>query len=252
MTGPLLADGLLNIMAATVDDLERTRIAANNRYAQLTRPADKLDADGLNRGFGLSDDLPAVAKAGDIADGIAKLEQAAILNLQKYMRKHPLWINWGAHQKGIGEKTLARLLYSVQDPYWNDLYERPRTVSELWAYCGLHVLDGAAPKRKKGVVVNWNSEARKRIWLVAQSALMGKEHTYYKVYSAAREKYADAKHSADCVRCGPKGKPALAGSDLSDGHKDARARRIVAKEILKDLWLESRTIHEAAEMKAAA
>lgn len=59
-----------------------------------------------------------------------------------------------------------------------------------------------------------------------------------------REKYADAKHPADCVRCGPKGKPALAGSDLSDGHKHARAIRLTAKEILKDLWIESRDIYQ--------
>lgn len=59
---------------------------------------------------------------------------------------------------------------------------------------------------------------------------------YRDVYDQARAHYADALHKEPCVRCGPSGKPALAGSPLSDKHKLARALRKVGKEILKDLW----------------
>lgn len=48
----------------------------------------------------------------------------------------------------------------------------------------------------------------------------------------------------DDVRCGPAGKPAPEGSPLSDGHKHARAIRITAKAILRDLWIESRGLYE--------
>ncbi len=40
----------------------------------------------------------------------------------------------------MGEKQAARLLAAIRDPYWNDLHDRPRTVSELWAYAGYHTL----------------------------------------------------------------------------------------------------------------
>lgn len=67
---------------------------------------------------------------------------------------------------------------------------------------------------------------------------------YRAVYEQARLKYADVVHGAPCVRCGPAGKPAPAGSPLSLGHQHARGLRIVAKAILKDLWKESKRIHE--------
>jgi len=63
------------------------------------------------------------------------------------------------------------------------------------------------------------------------------------VYDTTRAKYADVIHNASCVRCGPAGKPALVGSPLSDGHKHARALRAIAKEVLRDLWIEARRLH---------
>jgi hypothetical protein len=248
--GAIIDDPMLQIVAATLDDLEKNRIAVDNRLRILTQAKDKLDEDGIARGFGLSEDHPAVAKVADIADGVYAAEQQAILLLQKTMRQHPIWIAWGSKKKGIGEKTVARLLSTIGDPYWNTAFQRPRTVSELWAYCGLHVVNGASARRSKGVQSNWSDEARKRIWLITTKAIMAKG-PYYDLYQDARAKYLDATHLKDCVRCGPSGKPALAGSPLSDGHKHARGIRIVAKTILKELWIESRTIHKAQAEKAA-
>lgn len=42
-----------------------------------------------------------------------------------------------------------------------------------------------------------------------------------------------------------KGKPAQPGSPLSLGHQHARARRLIAKTILRDLFEEAKRIHEA-------
>ncbi|WP_280465989.1 hypothetical protein [Nocardia brasiliensis] len=259
-----------------VDDLESVRIANANRVRQLTRT--DADKDGEERGFGLTLDHPEVAKLDVTVKALAAAEHDAILNLQRAMRKHPL-ASFQKRHKGIGEKQLARLLATIGDPYWNDLYERPRTVSELWAYCGFHVIktsgsqygrdtqarnvagtqphtgghtlignqswnaSGVAPKRQRGQRSNWSEDARKRVWVIASAMPKFAGGTYEQVYRAAREKYTDAVHASDCVRCGPSGKPALAGSPLSDGHKHARAVRIVAKEILKGLWLEARDLY---------
>lgn len=46
-----------------------------------------------------------------------------------------------------------------------------------------------------------------------------------------------------------KGTAAVRGTPLTDGHKHARAMRLVAKEILKDLWIEARRVQ--AEEKHA-
>jgi hypothetical protein len=136
--GPLLA-----LLADTLDDLERTRIANENRLRQLTRTG--TDADGEERGFGLTLDQPQVAVLADIVEALAKLEHQSTLNLQRALRKHPLG-PWVKATIGIGEKQGARLIAAIGDPYWNTLHDRPRTVSELWAYCGYQVIFPAAQR----------------------------------------------------------------------------------------------------------
>ena len=273
--GPILADPLLGMCADVVDDLESVRIANENRYRTLTAQDE--------HGHGLDDAHPDVARLRAIVDALAGAEHQAILNLQRAMRQHPLGA-WVKAQPGVGEKQAARLLAVIRDPYWNDLHNRPRTVSELWAYCGFHVLPGrhrnsgaqperasgsnvhpgnhegpdahqpcvagVAPKRQRGQRSNWNEDARKRAWLIAASCVKQPANTPWRhVYDTTRTKYADATHTTECVRCGPKGKPAQPGTPLSAGHQHARALRAVAKGILKDLWLAAKEIHEQEQPK---
>lgn len=351
---PRLVDPLLALLAETLDDLERTRIANENRFRHLTRDVD--DSDGERRGLGLSVADAPVAAVAAIVESLSGLEKDATKQLQKALRRHPLG-PWVKGQKGVGDKQAARLLAAIGDPYFNDLHGRPRTVSELWAYCGLHVLPvghrgreihtcsadgdsnfwtgqeragthigcagpelnhpsgqsscvsqdalapgasdahlgqrvratqsavvgvgqagsdpnhssvgtqiwsaGVAPTRARGQRSNWSATAKMRAFLIAEAcikqlgadckALGDNQHTegcacggYRKVYDAGRIKYADALHPVDCRRCGPAGKPAPAGTPLSAGHQHARAMRLVMKELLRDLWIQARAIHEEA------
>ncbi len=272
MTDPMLA-----LLADVLDDLERTRIANENRLRQLTRDED--DSDGINRGFGLTTDQPQVASVLSLVNGLAAMEHQATLALQRAVRQHPLggWIKTTA---GVGEKQGARLLAAIGDPYWNSLHDRPRTVSELWAFSGYHVLRtghsttdahgvaagadrrpgggdtshslpdtqdrsvGVATSRTRGQRANWSPTTKMRAYLVAEACMKCRQSPYRAVYDDTRLKYADAIHNVECRRCGPSGKPAPAGSPLSDGHKHARALRAVAKEVLRDLWRESKRIHD--------
>lgn len=276
--GGWLRDPVIGVLADVLDDLEKVRIANANRVRILTRT--DTDSDGEERGFGLTEDHPEVAKLALTVKALEAAEHDAILNLRRALRKHPL-APFQKRHKGLGEKQFARLLAVIGDPYYNDMHQRPRTVSELWAYCGFHVIKtssssqfacdaqtgfaaagststpganeatythveiapGVAPKRTRGQQSNWSEDARKRVWVIASAMPKFPGGHYEHVYRQAREKYADAVHPTDCVRCGPAGKPAPAGTDLSDGHKHARAIRIVAKELLKDMWRESRDLY---------
>lgn len=101
-----------------------------------------------------------------------------------------------------------------------------------------------APKRQRGQKANWSEEARKRAWLIATSCVKAPAGSKYRtVYDETRAKYADAVHKTPCVRCGPKGKPAEIGSLLPPAHQHARALRAIAKEVLRDLWIEARRLH---------
>lgn len=240
---------VLGIAAEQLDDLERVRIATENRLRALTTE------------YGLDLGHPGVRAVSEMADRLAADEQQAVKNLEMVMKEHPL-AEWCKSTPGVGMKQLARLLAATDDPYWNLLHDRPRSVSELWAFCGFHVLHpgdhggsdthgtgcaGVAPKHTKGQQGNWSDPARMRAYLIATSCIKARTSPYRAVYDAGREKYADSVHSVPCVRCGPSGKPAPAGSPLSAGHQHARALRLVAKAVLKDLWLESERLHLAAE-----
>lgn len=239
----LLHDDYLGILASTVTDMEDARKALDNRYRQMTRS--KEDKDGGLRGLGMDDSSPEVKVIHDLLKDAKNIEHQVILKLNGKMRKHPLWVTWAVNQKGIGEKTFARLLHTIEDPYWNGLHNRPRSVSELWSYCGYAPVDGVATRKTRGQKVTWSPEAKMRTRLLAESCL--KQQDYYAdVYYEAREKYTNSVHPAACARCGPEKKPALPGSPLSDGHKHARALRIVSKEILKDLWVAAKDLHEQA------
>jgi hypothetical protein len=278
-------DVVLAITADLLDDLEKVRIATENRVRSLGQVK------------GLDGTAEADRMAG-MVDGIKQLEHDAELELKRAMRAHPLGPAVKA-MRGVGDKQAGRLLAAIGDPYIHSVTGQPRRVSQLWAYAGYHVLRsgqsgpdaqvapagadtsqggdaghpgtdtqaphaGVAPSRARGQRANWNDDAKMRAFLVAESCLKQlrkpcvkpdgqawAEHVdgcqcspYRIIYDDGRRKYAEAVHSVACKRCGPAGKPAAAGSPLSEGHKHARAIRLISKAVLRDLWIAGRDLHE--------
>ena len=195
-----------------LDDLERLRIATANRI------------DALDR-----DDLGDLAGARQLLAALETAEKIAVRNIERTMRAHPLGA-FVAQTPGLGAKSVARLLALTGDPA-----DRARP-SSLTRYCGMAVVDGVAPARRRGAQVDYNPKARTRLFLIAEACMKHRSSPYRLAYDQARAKYGDAVHVGPCVRCGPKDHPAPAGSALSDGHKHARALRAVAKAVLLDLW----------------
>lgn len=245
-------------LAENLYDIELARIAMANRLRSLA----ELDVGQA--------DIPRLEA---LVAGITDLEHRGTLDLERAMRHHPL-APWIARSRGVGLKQAGRLLATIGNPYWNERHQRPRRgPAELWAYCGFDVrqrttdpqaasadvtspgdqgrhgtqcatVAGEAPRRRKGQPSNWNEAARMRTRLIAESC-MKSGGEYRDVYDTGRLKYADAVHHAPCHRCGPTGKPAATGTPLSPGHQHARALRLVAKAVLRDLWTEARDWHHA-------
>lgn len=268
------ATAALYLLAVQLDGIEDLRKATDNRFRQATRST--ADSDGETRGLGLSPEDPEVAAVKATSEALAKIEHEAILNLQRAMRRHPLG-PWQKAQLGIGEKQLARLLAAVGDPYWNTLHDRPRTVSELWAYSGLHTLpvgqhtngtqscfaDGApssapppamflsqpnanprgAARRTKGQRANWSTDAKTRAYLIAESCVKQTRSPYREVYDKRRAATAERVHNRPCPQCNGKGKTELIDSLWRAGHQHADALRIVSKAVLRDLWIAARDWH---------
>ena len=278
-----LLDPTLALAADILDDLERTKLANENRLRQLTRS--ETDADGEERGFGLDESHPDVARLSALVQMLADAEHQATLNLQRSMRKHPLG-PWVKAQKGIGDKQAARLLAKIGDPAVNATTGQFRTVSALWAYCGLHVISptghgsgdaqqspagggsssaggdpsqvrdgtqsgpaGVAARRQKGVKSNWSQDAKMRAWLIVASCI--------KQLDPQCKREGTAEHTDGCG-CSPyrivvderRQHTAITHPEWTPGHSLNDGMRIASKRLLRDLWREARRIH-AEELAAA-
>lgn len=218
-----LVDPTLSMWAETVDDLERTRIALAGRLRVMigTDP----DDDGEMRCLALPLDGPDARAMREAMVCAQAAEREAVRRLESAMRGHPLG-EWVTATCGIGHKTVARLLAVVGDPYLMP-DGRPRTVSQLWAYCGYHVLDGAAPRLTRGVRANWSHAARARAYVVAERTTLQRKSPYRATYEQRRAVTAAFRQ------------------DWTPAHAHADAIRVVAKRILRDLWIQAKAWHES-------
>ncbi len=233
-------DALLLILADALDDLERIRIATENRLRSLI--AVPLNDDDSAKNLGGTREARTMQH---VAETLADLERRAILDLERAMRAHSLG-PWVKRTVGVGEKQGARLLAAIGDPAARAM------PSQLWQYCG----HGAPSKLHKGVKTFWNPTAKMRLHLVAESCMKHRTSPYRAVYDEAREAAKGNLHTAVCMNqippvagkpngsngCGTRANPELGaiGSPWRDGHKHNHALRMVGKAILKDLWLEAR------------
>lgn len=220
------AGALLLILADALDDIERTRIANENRLRSLTTVK------------GLADTDKAAVTLGGIVSVLADVEKQSTKALERAMKAHPLG-PWVQCTVGVGLKQGARLIAAIGDPIWNTAEDRPRRgPAELWCYCGY----APGQKRTKGVKSNWNADAKMRAFLCAEGALKsgvrrldgcddsdGYDLNHREAISPLGQVYLDARTS-------------WAEKETSDGHKHNHALRLVAKAILKDLFLEAKEL----------
>ena len=181
-------------------------------YSALLDDIEDLRKRTASRALNLAAEGAPTTTYEQTVEQLNAMEHQAVLALQRAMRQHPYgpWVNGTV---GIGEKQGARLIAAIGDPYWNALEERPRRgPAELWAYCGY----APGQKRAKGVKSNWNADAKMRAFLCAESCIKQMHSPYRPVYDAARLAWAER--------------------ETSELHKHNHALRLVAKEILKDLW----------------
>ena len=243
-----IADPMLFTLAQTLQDYETLRIAEEHRLRIFSTPSDVPDEDGVCRGFGYAEDSDEVQVVKGLIDPLKDLEHRTVLSLQKRMRVNPIW-PYFKDVKGVGEKTLARLMACIGDPYLRPLDDgsyTSRTVSQLWAYCGMHTMpnkDGEiiAAKRMKGVQANWNTEAKTRLFLLSQNLLRqgirkDKDGNQFAV-TPYGQLYLDRRaHTA------------VTHPEWNPGHGLNDALRIMGKELLKQLWRAAREIHTGIPM----
>jgi len=104
---------------------------------------------------------------------------------------------------------------------------------------------GVAARRRKGQRANWSTVAKMRAYLIDESCMKQRRSPYRDLYDQRKAATEARRHQVPCTQCDGKGSVAI-GTPWRDGHRHADALRIVAKAILRDLWLAARDVHKAA------
>lgn len=159
----------LLIFAEALDDVERLRIATDNRIRAMA------DVHGLGG-------TPEHQQLVGLSELLHAQEHGLILSLRRAMRAHPLG-PWVRATVGVGEKQAARLLAAIGDPA-----DRPN-VAKLWQYCGHG--DPARSHRRRGQQVEHNPTAKMRTRLIAESCVKQAHSPYRSVYDQARAAWSD-------------------------------------------------------------
>jgi hypothetical protein len=209
----LLAD--LDLLHATLNhysrlllDVQQQRVAQGNRVEAMRR-------EGLDDAW--------IAPALDALEHLAKLERSINAYLGKQAERH-FMAAWVKAQRGIGLPGFARLIGITGS------LDRFANVAKLWAYLGMHTVDGKSPRRQKGVRANWSPAGRVLCRQIAESVVkMGKGGPYRTAYDTKKAEYES-------------GRP-----DWTQAHRHEAAMRYAVKELLKAMWLEWRRARRAMQ-----
>lgn len=206
---------LLEAMPSFDVDVDTDLESLNRELMFLAETLDDFERTRIaldNRIRAWNDKKEILLSLMSMAENIAKLEHEAERELRKVMRSHPLG-GFVKRTVGLGDKQVARLLAAIGDPA-----ERVM-VSQLWQFCGHG--DPERSRRKRGEQCSYSPTAKMRVRMIAESCMKQMHSPYRAVYDRERAKWEDR--------------------ETSDLHKHNHALRVVGKEILRDLWVESRS-----------
>jgi hypothetical protein len=167
----------------------------------------------------------------------------------------PELLAWQENTPGIGDYQLARFLGHLGHPLWATPHHwegtgsnrvlvadppHRRSVAQLRQYCG----HGAPARRTKGMTFEQLASQgspmlKKIVWGMVDSSIKNRRHgsPYAALYDLVKSDLEGRTHTAECVRCGPSGRPAGPDTPWKPGHIHAHAMRVVGKQLLKDIWL---------------
>jgi len=150
--------------------------------------------------------------------------------LKTFIKVQPVYINFLNKIRGIGPIFSAKLISYLGD------CSKFENVSKLWAYTGNHVIDGKAPKRRRGQDANWNHNLRMLTWQISDQFVRQNKGYYRKKYNEEKEIQLNQEYK-EGVLFKKYGKVYKEGdTKLSRGHAHNRAMRKIRKHFLSHYW----------------
>jgi len=226
---------LLLELERCVYDVQKWRIAVGNRYGNAEALLTAQDREYFKR----------------VEDTLLDVEKAGTNRLAVALKTIPIWEQFLKGVKGIGPKMGALLIAETH-------IENCHTVSKLWAWWGVHVVDGHAARRVAGEKANFSPFRKaKLVKVCAESMLKKKSPPYYERYVEYKHRKetqlvspcmcckgagvakrmndeTNKKEEVQCWNCGGTGGPAPWG--MTPEHRHRAALRYMVKLFLIDFW----------------
>jgi len=202
--------------------IERLRVASEIRLSHLARQG-KHDPE--------TDELYCRVKdLEDFVDG----------RIAELIESHPAY-PWFSRVKGIGNENIAKVVGLID-------ITRDNTPSSLWKFAGFSVENGAAPKRRKGDRLSYNSQLRSLFWRLGSSLLRakGKYYSYPEKgvgYLQFKDKYYQRYQNQGVRIVAATSLPRREGKRyepegvISEGHIHNMALRKMIKLFIVHLWV---------------
>lgn len=151
---------------------------------------------------------------------LVKLARRTMINYGETVG--PIW-NWVTAIRGLGEGSLAaQLLAQIDD------IGKFSTISKLWRFAGLAVIDGKAEHNVPGEKSHFNKRLRSICWLISEQFIRQQTPVYVDIYYEEKER--QRKLHPEKIKVNGKWK-------YNDGHLHNRAKRKAVKIFLSHLWL---------------
>jgi hypothetical protein len=209
----------VRVLVETYYDVQQLRLASQNRIRAAV-------------GHGLHEE--SAKELLDFVDEHMEVQESRLKGMvQKQIGGEPLWKEWLSGVKGVGPCIAGGLMAWLGD------CSQFETVSKVWAFCGMHVLNGEAPKRKRGQKVNWNPTLRTLCWKAGKSFVMVGDG-YRALYEQEKTRLRGLHPKPVEWHLPRKKKDGSPWLRFTDGHVDAMARRKVAKVFLAHYWQKAR------------
>ena len=193
-TLPVIASSNLNELEHMRLSIQRQRIQSGNRRSAVER--------GASQG---GQELAAYLETW-----YAGIEEQLAGQIATAAFAHPAY-DWLIRVKGIGPGLTASLLAHID-------IERAPTISALWRYAGMGVVEGQAERRTVGEKLHYNNELKRVCYLIGTSMI--------RASSPYRAEYDEAKVRYETQR-----------PDWTPAHRHHAARRKMVKLFLSHLWL---------------
>lgn len=127
--------------------------------------------------------MPAIFN--DMITQLKGMEASLMKEAGQQLKYHPAW-PWLKQVKGLGPTLACQLIGYINDISMFD------TVSKLWKYCGLAVVNGKADGRRKGEKVSYSPRMKALMYNIGCSFLKSKS-PYRKLYDDTKARYQHTK-----------------------------------------------------------